>query len=115
MNFYPTFNGVLAQDENIGVLSIINERAMHIVEKQNLKKKNIQHPKIPFLRGLEFLFFGTYLFFYSLLLGLSKQPQNKMISTVSERLNISKQSVFITIVSFLSFFCFAFFIWIYSS
>lgn len=104
MNFYPTFNGVLAQDENIGVLSIINERAMHIVEKQNLKKKNIQHPKIPFLRGLEFLFFGTYLFFYSLLLGLSKQPQNKMISTVSERLNISKQSVFITIVSFLSFF-----------
>lgn len=103
MNFYPTFNGVLAQEENIGVLSMINERAMHVVERQNLKTKSIVHPKIPFLRGLEFLILGTYLFFYSLLQSLSKQVEGKMISSVSKRLNVSSQSVFITVVSLLSF------------
>lgn len=97
MKFYPTHNGVLCQEEYCGVFSMINAKASHVIEKRSLKCKSIYHKDIPFLRGLEFIFFGTYLFFISLIFSISMDnSNNKLLDNVSKRLNVNNNVTFIS-------------------
>ena len=101
---YPVFNGVFCQNGKVGILSIINDKANHFVKKVNCKFKSIYHENIPFLRGLEFLIFGTYNFFWGLLQNLSGDKSGKLDTFISRKLDVSSASVFSVIVSLLSLF-----------
>ena len=97
---FPCFNGNLCFVQNNAVLSLVRNNGSIFVQSFKTKYKPIIHFKFPLLRGLEYLIFGTYYFFWGLFLSFKNTPVPKLNRKVSESLNIKSSYIF-GVVAFL--------------
>ena len=96
--FFPIFNGILGiQNKNQVVCNISTQGVVNVKTKKN--KRNISRfEKIPFLRGIEFLIFGTFYYFKAL---FSSTVGSKTIPKTEHRQNKSN-IIFTTLFSILA-------------
>lgn len=97
---FPCFNGNLCFVQNNAVLCLVKNNGSIFVQSFKTKYKPILHYKIPFLRGLEYLIFGTYYFFWGLYLSFKNTPVPKLNQKMSDSLNIKSSYIF-GVVAFL--------------
>ena len=97
---FPCSNGNLCFVQNNAVLSLVRNNGSIFVQSFKTKYKPIIHFKFPLLRGLEYLIFGTYYFFWGLFLTFKNTPVPKLNRKMSESLNIKSSYIF-GVVAFL--------------
>lgn len=107
---FPTFDGVFCCDGKKGVLGYVNGQAIHNQKTIDFDKKPIIHD-ILFLRGLEYLIFGTIIFFYGFLLSNKYEQTNIFaIDYLSSKTKFSAKSIFCFFIGIFSvIFSFLFF------
>lgn len=91
---FPSFNGNLCFVQNNAVLCLVRNNGSIFVQSFKTKFKPIPHYKVFFLRGLEYLIFGTFYFFWGLFLSFKNTPVPKLNKKVSESLNVKSSYVF---------------------
>ena len=107
---FPSFNGALATvDKNESLATIDRKGNIKLASKRG-RREAIPHPKIWFLRGIEYLIFGTYFFFLAQKRAYGAEGQiSKGTAKISSSLNIKESYVFSSIV-FLSALIVSFFV-----
>ncbi len=94
---YPSFNGNLCFVGNNAVLCMVRTNGSIFLQSFKTKYSPIPNHKIPFLRGIEYLIFGTFYFFWGLYLSIKNTPIPRLNDRVSKSLNIQSSYVFGTI------------------
>ena len=97
---FPCFNGNLCFVQNNAVLCLVRNNGSIFVQSYRTKYKPIPHFRIPFLRGLEYLIFGTFYFFWGLYLSFKSTPVPRINKKMSDSLNIKSSYIF-GVVAFL--------------
>lgn len=99
---FPCFDGVFCCDGKKGVFGYVNSQAFHFQKSIEFKHKAILHNVI-FLRGIEFLIFGTYIFLKALLLSNSMENGGFKVSNyLARKTKISFEGIFCILVGLIS-------------
>lgn len=98
---FPCFNGNFCVIKNNGVLCTVRHNGSVNVQSFKLKFSPINN-NIVFLRGIEYLIFGTYYFFYGLYLSFKNTPLPTISQKISSSLNIKSSYVFGSVALLLS-------------
>lgn len=91
---FPCFNGNFCTVNKNGVISVVKKSGAIFVQSFRLKQSPIPNKKIPFLRGLEYLIFGTYYFFLGLMLSFKSEKMVAPMEKMSKSLNVEKKYIF---------------------